>query len=416
MGFSRLSQPAVVARLLMGALVSAALLLVGSAPAPAHAMTPAIFPNYQPDTTPDTMLLSCQSPSAPLPCYGPSQVRAAYDIPATSDGTGTTIVIIDGFQSPTVQTDLAKFDSVFGLPTANLQVVTPDGTTPPAMSQIGWFIEEAVDVEWAHAIAPGANLILVQAKTGDDGDILSATKYAIDNNLGDVISMSFSEAESCPTAAFLAEEHAIFQNAVTEGISLVAASGDNGGAERTCDGSLVAAVATPASDPLVTAVGGTTLSADPVNGAYASEAAWSHSGGGFSAIYRRPGYQAPFQANNRARGLPDVSLSADVFGFGPSVVMGRQFRAIGTSLATAEWAGIVSLADRAAGHRLGALNVNLYHAAKSNGASTRFHDITAGNNSSPAFAGASAGPGWDAITGVGTPDVANLVAWIAKTS
>jgi subtilase family serine protease len=362
------------------------------------------------------MLLSCQLPSALPPCYGPSQIRTAYDIPSGSDGTSTTIVIVDGFQSPTIQADLAKFDSVFGLPAAHLQVVAPDGTTPPAMSQIGWFIEEAVDVEWAHAIAPAAKLILVEAKTGDDADILSATRYAVDHNLGDVISMSFSEAESCPSEAFLADEHAIFQHAVANGTTLVAASGDNGAAERACDGTLVAAVATPASDPLVTAVGGTTLSADTVTGAYGSEVAWTHSGGGFSSIYRRPGYQAPFQKNNSARGLPDVSLSADVFGFGPSVVLGKQFKAAGTSLATAEWAGIATLADQAAGHRLGALNLNLYHAAKSNDASDRFHDITEGSNSSSAFPGASAGPGWDAVTGLGTPDVANLVAWIAKTS
>ncbi|HET9781018.1 MAG TPA: S53 family peptidase [Candidatus Dormibacteraeota bacterium] len=337
-------------------------------------------------------------------------------MPSSVDGTGTTIVIIDGFQSPTIQRDLATFDAIWGLPAANLQILTPDGATTPAKSQVPWFIEEAVDVEWAHAIAPGANLILVEAKTGDDADILSATKYAVDNNLGDVISMSFSEAESCPTAAFLADQHSTFQQAVANGTTLVAAAGDNGAAERACNGTLVAGVATPASDPLVTAVGGTSLTADPVSGAYGSEVAWGHGGGGFSSVYRRPGYQAPFQKDNSARGLPDVSLSADVFGFGPSVVLGSKFKAVGTSLATAEWAGITALSDQAAGHRLGLLNVNLYHAAKSNGASDRFHDITNGTNSSTAFAGANAAPGWDAVTGLGTPDVANLVAWIAQTS
>ena len=416
MGFWRFPQSRVVARLAIGALGSGVFLFAGQAPVSAHAMTPAASPNFQFDTAPDAMLQSCQLPTASTPCYGPAQIRTAYDVPSTADGTGTTIVIIDGFQSPTVQGDLAAFDASWTLPAANLRVVAPDGATKPDPSQLGWFVEQAIDVEWAHAIAPGANLVLVQAKTGDDADILSATKYAIDNNLGDIISMSFSEAESCPTAAFLADEHAAFERAVANGMSLLAASGDNGAAERSCAGALVSGVATPASDPLVTAVGGTTLVADPSTGAYGSETAWSHSGGGFSSVYRRPGYQAPFQKNNAARGLPDVAWSADRFGFGPSFVLGMRFKAAGTSVATAEWAGVAALAVQAAGHRLGALNTSLYHAGKSNDAASRFHDITTGNNSSPAFQGASAGPGWDPVTGLGTPDVANLVVWIAATS
>jgi subtilase family serine protease len=417
LGLSRFSHSGVVARLAIGALGSGVLLFAGHAPVSAHAMTPAASPNFQFDMAPDTMLQSCQLPGAPIPCYGPAQIRAAYDVPSSIDGTGTTIVIIDGFQSPTVQADLAAFDTFWGLAPANLVIPPPpDGTTLPDSSQTGWFIEQAIDVEWAHVVAPGAHLVLVQAKTGDDADILSATKYAIDNNLGDVISMSFSEAETCPTATFLADEHAAFERAVANGISLVAASGDNGAAERKCDGNLVRGVATPASDPLVTAVGGTTLVANPTTGAYGSESAWSHSGGGFSAVFRRPGYQAPFQKNNSARGLPDVAWSADRFGFGPSIVLGMKFRATGTSVATAEWAGVAALAVEAAGHRLGTFNTSLYHAGKSNDAAARFHDITSGNNDSAAFPGANAAPGWDPVTGLGTPDVANLVAWIAATS
>jgi subtilase family serine protease len=418
LAFWRFPQSGVVARLAIGALGSGFLLFAGQAPASAHAMTPSVSPNFQFDTSPDTMLQSCQLPGAPLPCYAPAQIRTAYDVPSSIDGAGTTIVIIDGFQSPTVQADLAAFDAIWGLPAADLSIPPPpDGTTPPDASQTGWFVEQALDVEWAHVIAPGAHLILVQAKTGDDADILSATKYAIDHNLGDVISMSFSEVESCPSAAFLANQHAAFQEAVAKGISLVAASGDSGAAERSCDGTtLVAGVATPASDPLVTAVGGTTLVANPITGVYGSETAWSHSGGGFSAVYRRPAYQAPFQKNNAARGLPDVAWSADRFGFGPSIGLGMKIRATGTSVATAEWAGVTALAVEAAGHRLGTLNTSLYHAGKSSDADNRFHDITSGSNSSPTLQGANAGPGWDPITGLGTPDVANLVAWIAKTS
>lgn len=334
--------------------------------------------------------------------YVPSQLRSAYDVPSDVTGTGQTIVIIAGYQNPVVQGDLALFDTAFGLPTASLDVIAPDGTTPFNPTdpiQFGWAVEESSDVEWAHAIAPDAHLILVEGKTGSDADILSATEYAIDNNLGDVISMSFSEAESCPSADFLAEEHAAFQRAAAQGITLLAASGNHGPLQPTCDGSPVLAVGTPASDPLVTAVGGTNLILDPSTGGYGSETAWSGSGGGFSTVYARPSYQAPFQKNHDARGVPDVSWHASPATPTPVVVNHKLHPNAGTSLATPQWAGVVALADQAAGHRLGAINELLYHAGKSAGASDRFHDVGKG--------------GWDTSSGLGSPDVANLVAWIA---
>ncbi|HEV2141742.1 MAG TPA: S53 family peptidase [Candidatus Dormibacteraeota bacterium] len=374
MGFWRLPQSGVVARLAIGALGSGALLLAGQAQASASA------------------------------AYGPAQLRAAYDVPADVTGAGKTIVIIAAFQSPAVKTDLAAFDPACG-PDARLclAVLPLDVPTRPAPSQFPWFIEESTDVEWAHAIAPGAHLVLVEAKTGGDADILSATKYAIDNNLGDVISMSFSEAESCPTSDFLADEHAAFERAVAQGITLVAASGNFGPLQHSCAGPLVPDVATPASDPLVTAVGGTDVTVDASTGAYRSELAWSGSGGGFSSVYSRPSYQAPFNKDT-ARGVPDVAWHASPNHPTLIVANGNVRPNAGTSIATAEWAGVVALADQAAGHRLGSLNELLYHAAKSNGESDRFHDISSGKRA------------WDAVTGLGTPDVANLVSWIAAHS
>ena len=349
------------------------------------------------------------APCGPAPfCYGPAQLRAAYDVPSDITGAGLTIVIIDAYQGPLVANellvkhDLAQFDAAFGQPEAHLQVFAPDGSTPfdhTNALQVKWVGEESTDVEWAHAIAPGANLVLVEAKTADDADILSATKYAIDHNLGDVISMSFSEAESCPTAHFLADEHAAFERAVAQGITLVAASGNNGGLQHDCNGALVEAVGTPASDPLVTAVGGTDLTIDPTAGTQ-SEIAWRPSGGGFSALYTRPAYQAPFQKNHGARGLPDVAWNASQFHPTAIVFNGRLRPFAGTSVATAEWAGVVALVDKAAGHRLGAINEALYHAGKSNDAANRFHSM--------------GGDGWDKSSGLGTPDVSNLIAWIAQ--
>ena len=374
MGSWRFPQSGVVARLAIGALGSGVLLLGGQVSASASVI------------------------------YGPAQLRAAYDVPSDITGVGQTIVIIAGFQSPAVATDLATFDPACGLNASTcLTTIAPDGTTPFNPSQVPWFIEESTDVEWAHAIAPGAHLILVEAKTGDDADILSATKFAIDNNLGDVISMSFSEAESCPSADFLADEHAAFERAVAQGITLVAASGNSGPLQHSCTGPLVRDVGTPASDPLVTAVGGTDLTIDPNTNTYETEVAWSGSGGGFSSVYGRPSYQAPFN-KNQARGVPDVAWHASPAH--PTLIVANHMPRpnAGTSIATAEWAGVVALADQAAGHRLGLMNELLYHAAKSNGESDRFHDISSGKRA------------WDSVTGLGTPDVANLVSWIAAHS
>jgi len=139
----------------------------------------------------------------------------------------------------------------------------PDGLTPfdPTSSdQVGWADEISLDVEWSHNIAPGAKIVLVLSKSDMDADLLSALKYAVDNNLGDVISMSFGEAETCvgipPGPALNAAYHAVFVEATQKGITLFASSGDQGAAQRTCDGSSwIKSSSSPASDPLVTAVG-----------------------------------------------------------------------------------------------------------------------------------------------------------------
>jgi subtilase family serine protease len=167
---------------------------------------------------------------------------------------------------------------------------------------------------------------------------------------------------------------------------------------------------TPASDPDVTAVGGTALTTAGTNGRYQSESAWSASGGGFSTVYRRPGYQAPFQDNNKQRGVPDVAFNGDALNSGVIVVWGgKAIRVGGTSAGSPQWAGIVALADQKGGHRLGEINKSLYHIGKSDAYGSAFHDVTTGNNSIAGITGFAAAPGWDATTGLGTPDVANLI-------
>ena len=382
--------------------------------------------------------LRTQSFASPRPwCYGPDQIRAAYDVqPLLNEGitgAGRTIVIIDAFQSPTIRQDLALFDHVWGLADPTLNIIAPDGLTPFDINdgnQVGWSAEISLDVEWSHVIAPGATLDLVLAKSNMDADILSATKYAVDHNLGDVISQSFGEGEICMDPAIQSAQHQVFQEAADKGITLFASAGDQGAAQPTCDGkTFFVSASTPASDPNVTSVGGTNLFADAHTGAYGSEVVWQDGpgngtgvgGGGFSVLYRRPGYQAPFQADNKSRGVPDVSYNAGVWGgvigaWGVPFGVGAFFIFGGTSAGSPQWSGITALADQKFGERLGPLNTSLYHIAKTPDGVGVFHDITAGTNTcgvdvcGTVVTGFAATPGWDAASGLGTPDVANLIA------
>jgi subtilase family serine protease len=424
------------------------MVLGGAVPASAaivsHAVIPAVGSSVLYEyiggaETQGSVLFGCQArprlgPPARAFCYGPDQIRAAYDIQSVlnggTTGAGQTIVIVDAFSSPTIRTDLKAWDTVWGIPDPTLNIIAPDGLTPFVVSdpnQVGWSSEISLDVEWAHAVAPGATIDLVLAKTNQDADILSVTKYAVDHNLGSVISQSFGEAEACADPKLLRKEHAIFAAAADKGITLFASSGDQGAAQPTCDNKgFFLSASTPASDPNVTGVGGTHLLADAVTGAYASESVWNDDfgagGGGFSTVYRRPGYQAPVQHNNKQRGVPDVAYNGDVRGgvigawsvlcgiavnCGPANVGFFIFG--GTSAGSPQWAGIVALADQKGGDRLGAINKRLYHIGKSDAYGSAFHDITAGNNTFDGVTGVAAAAGWDAATGLGTPDVAKLI-------
>jgi len=414
--------------------LSAPLLMAGAVPGSAatiaHAMAPAVESESQVDFFADseadaTIRLPPCLKTVPLTCFQPSTIRAAYGIQPVLDqgitGTGMTIVIIGAFQNPKIQSDLAIFDTAWGiLPPPRLTIcpsascVTPWAVPAfdpnPKGVQLPFSIEISIDVEWAHAVAPDAAIVLVEARSEKDTDLVAATKYAVDHNLGDVITQSFGEAEMCAGPAVLAQQHAVFRKAGDLGITVFASSGDKGAGRQACNdpNSLVLSVSTPASDPEVTAVGGTHLVAG-AGGAYQSESAWSGSGGGFSTLFRRPGYQAPFHKDNKARGVPDVAYNADkatgyvIWWMGMGGVVG------GTSAGAPQWAGIIALADQAAGRRLGPINKSLYHIGKSDAYSAAFHDITAGNNTFAGINGFAAGPGWDAVTGLGTPNVANLI-------
>jgi subtilase family serine protease len=424
----------------------------GTASASRHAMHPATVNLYRSAGTPmpgmrGSVVFTCQTPKNAF-CYGPEQMRAAYGVEpllsAGYDGSGRTIAIIDAYGSPTIQSDLALFDSIWGLPAADFQRVAPfgvDATTPA--NAAGWSGETSLDVEWAHAIAPGAKILLVVAKSNDDSDILDATQWVLDHNAGDVVSQSYGEAEQCMDSTQLSRQHDLFQQMTAQGVTLFASSGDQGAGIPTCDTSArdeyFKATSTPASDPYVTSVGGTSLHAQGISGAYQSESTWNESallgdavagGGGVSVVYSTPDYQQGVN-HGAFRTVPDVSYNAGIF-TGVIAVWtqptGQFWLFGGTSAGSPQWAALAAIADQLAGQRLGLINPTLYAAGTGGNASTFFHDVADGSdNSVPNFltsdgspdgsiTGFAAVPGYDLATGLGTPIADHLVPWLGSNA
>jgi subtilase family serine protease len=393
--------------------------------------------------SPDYGLFTCQVGLEPgVVCYDPYQMRHAYNIDtfisAGLDGRGKTIVIVDAFSDPYLVGDLTYFNNFYGLPGFNVPggptftQIAPDGLGP---FDVGWAEEMTLDVEWAHATAPGANITLVLAKSNNDADILSATKYAVDNNLGNVISQSFGEDESCMDPNTLAMQHQVFADATRKNITLFASTGDEGAAQVNCDGTAyVKAASSPASDPLVTAVGGTELHAadyclaslgcnpatHPAPGTYEGEIAWNEpgigaTGGGFSVLYDEPSYQQGTIHGGKQRGVPDVSYNAAVLHGVLVRLFGNFYLFGGTSAGSPQWAAIQAIADQKAGYGLGFINKAAYHIGQAPPHySASFHDVTSGNNSFFGVQGFNAGSGWDAATGLGSPMAAGLVDYLIQ--
>lgn len=388
--------------------------------------------------------------SAGLRCYQPFQIQAAYGLTPLLNkginGKGRTIAIIDAFQSPYVQSDLSIFDSTFGLPEPVFQQIAPQGLTPfdpNDGNQVGWAEEITLDVLWAHAAAPGAKILLALATSNDDTALYNATKYVIDNNLADTISQSFGEAETCMDPNLLKKQHTLFELAAKKKITVFASSGDSGASQFNCDGTVaILSASTPASDPLVTGVGGTTLNADSTTGAYIGETAWTEqllgcnppavalddincSGGGFSTIYSRPAFQFGIpNTSGSGRGVPDVSYNAGVNGgvlthcgicnllsgldpADPTIF----FLFGGTSAGSPQWAGLTAIGDQLTHHRFGDINPALYLISRARGLyADAFHDVTTGNNDvSEIGTGYDAAKNWDPVTGLGSPNAVKLL-------
>lgn len=395
----------------------------------AGAVAPGVQPNYP-------IVFNCQKQNAPLTCYGPDQMRTAYGfdtlINAGYDGTGRTIVIVDAFSDPALRRDVKIFDQVFGLPAPRLSIVAPDGMTPfdkNDPNQVGWSGEIALDVEYSHAMAPGAKIVLVLAKSNQDSDLQSALKYVADNNLGDVVSQSFGEAESCygvnadgshQPGVTLAAGHSIYTQMNAEGITAFASAGDSGSAQPTCDGNgYKLAASTPASDPAVTGVGGTQLFADPRTGAYDHEIVWNEgrtfgdaTGGGFSSHFGQPVWQRS-RGDFPGRGVPDVSYDAAInhgvlVAWSVQAPPGTFYIFGGTSSGSPQWAALTAITDQLNNGRLGNINPSLYRMSQSD-----FHDVTRGNNALHGVPGYTAAPGWDPTTGLGSPYAGRVALGLA---
>jgi subtilase family serine protease len=387
---------------------------------------------------------------APAPGGGltPAQIQTAYNLGpllrAGIDGKGQTIVIVDPFGSPTIAHDLAVFDQQFGLPAPPaLQVIQPAGPVPryrPTNARTGAAAETTLDVEWAHVMAPGAKILLVETPVaeveGRSGfpQIVKAEEYVIRHHLGGVISQSFGATEATfRSAAALTQLRGAYQLAAEPAyrVTVLAASGDTGAAGQTYSTRsffTTPQVGWPASDPLVTAVGGTQLNLAPDGTRLGPDVAWSGSGGGRSVVFARPPYQDGVKRIvGRARGIPDISMDASCvssvaiyasFNAGPPVWA----RECGTSLATPLFAGIVALAAQKAGHLLGAINPALYTMAASH--DRGIVDIQQGNNTfrfpsggtTHVVRGFAARPGYDLVTGLGTVDAAQFVPELAQAA
>jgi len=325
--------------------------------------------------------------------YSPAQIATAYGFDKiASTGAGKTIAIIDAYGSPNVQKDLNTFCAQYGLPQTTVNIYYPSGN--PAKPDSGWASETALDVEWAHAMAPGATIALVVSPDASLTNLLAAVNYATGTLKATVVSMSWGAAES----AGLKTYDSYFNK---PGIDFVASSGDSG-----------KGVEWPAVSPYVLGVGGTTLVTNASSGAVTSETAWNMSGGGLSVTQMLPTYQSGWNLSP-GRGVPDVSYNGDpytgvsVYFTDPTTNVGGWYIYGGTSAGAPQWAAL--LARRAALGNAGtnAIGTVIYAAAKTNYAGL-LRDIISGSNGLPATVK------YDFVTGLGSP-IAPAVATLPNT-
>jgi subtilase family serine protease len=413
-------------------------------------------PARPPAASPSSSTADCNSLTT---CYTPQQLRVAYGITPLLDrginGRGETVVLPELAESrlnpPEVtdmRQDMAAFDRLFHLPAARMRVVT---TLAGAGSPWLAFGEEALDVEMVHALAPDATLVILLLPSTSLDNTKNAVAAAVaslrlGSTEGGVMSISAAGqigGEHCVSRAQADSVNAALAAAAGRHVTVVAASGDIGAVAEPCDvyGALTgAATFTPvkevnllASDPLVLGAGGTSLTASHTTGAWQGETAWGlpygdpgsafqASGGGFSHLFSRPGYQDGVPGIGATRGVPDVS--ADASGHtGMAIVLSDEGTTMirnsgGTSASAPIWAALIALADQYAGRHLGLVNPVIYQIAGGPQYHRAFHDVTTGNNTvqfpPKTITGYQAAPGWDPVTGWGSPDAQALIPLLAR--
>jgi subtilase family serine protease len=349
--------------------------------------------------------------------FTPAEIRHAYGFDnvqfgsIAGTGAGQTIAIVEAYHDPRITIDLREFDNAFNLHDPIFTQVEPEGA---ATVSADWAMETALDVEWAHAIAPGAKILLVEARTDSVADLLGAVDYARRQQGVSVVSMSWGLTESALGAAYEKGNDQLFTTPSGHaGVTFTAAAGDDGGRFGP---------QWPAVSPNVLAVGGTSLQLDS-RGNYVRETAWPDSGGGRSSVEREPIYQRTVQQTGM-RTAPDVTFVGDpntglyVFDTEPLNRQTGFFQVGGTSAGAPAWAALIAIADqgRASKGATAAARAPLDGATDTLPAlyalpRTDFHDVTAG-----ATAAGPARVGYDLASGLGTPIANRVIAALLKVS
>jgi subtilase family serine protease len=414
----------------------------------------------RPDDAPDT-IADCQD-AFNVPCYDPAELQQAYGTSSLYSqnitGKGTTIVVVDAYGSPTIRSDLAQFDSAYNLPNPpSLTIIKPAGSVPSYnqnnAQMVSWAGETTLDVEYSHAIAPGAKILVVETPTAGSyaaSDFDKAETYVVEHHLGDVISQSFGTTEQAIGPVWMLDEfRGAYLDAARDHVTVLAAAGDTGATDPQATGSNLYTYPVtqwPATDPLVTAVGGTEMNLDSSGDRTSPDTVWNDTynhaanqlqnnnngpdaiatGGGKSVLFTRPSYQNSVrQTVGSMRGIPDVSMNGacsspvNVYEGFPGQQAGW-YVVCGTSESTPLFAGIVALADQVAGHPLGLINPGLYELAAKH--APGIVPVKSGNNSVEFTQnsrkywvhGYTARNGYSRAAGVGTIDARYFVPELAR--
>ena len=359
---------------------------------------------------------SAANPRAANDSYTALQVAQAYNFPAGTDGSGQTIGVLElagGYRAA----DLSAYFKNLGIPVPKVTAVSVDGATnSPTGDASGPDGEVELDIEVSGAVAPAAQISMYFAPNTDQGFLDALTTAVHDTTRKPaVISISWGGPESSWTEQALNAFNSACEDASTIGVSILAASGDDGSSDGASSGTPT--VDFPAASPFVLGCGGTRLTIS--GGAISSEQAWNEltssegaTGGGVSEFFALPSFQGsanvPKAPNGFVgRGVPDVAGDADPESGYNVLVDGDQTVIGGTSAVAPLWAGLLARINQSLGTNVGYVNPLLYAAS----VEKTLHDITAGNNGNY-----SAGPGWDACTGLGTPNGAALLAALAATA